>query len=95
VKPLLRKSNPGGNLLDDLDLQLLRRLSNHRCRLRVRELVNEHRDHDLNEAQVLERMERLVELGYVEPDHAFRITNKGAAAGLPPLHHHRPLSKAA
>lgn len=55
----------GSTPLEPNDELLLRQLAGAGCNLRVSELVNDNRYHDMDAAEVEARLERLRSLGYV------------------------------
>ena len=80
MSALLRSNGTGP--LDDLDRELLRRLVTVGVGLRVTELVNENREHEMNAAEVERRLLRLHALGYVRP--TYWVATADGKAETPP-----------
>jgi regulator of replication initiation timing len=70
--------------LDELDRTILDRLANlGRTPLRLRELVNENRDHDADADEIRRRLVRLEMAGLIASDHHYRVTADGAEVVAP------------
>lgn len=75
--------------MDRVDAAILRRLTLHKCWLRLPELCQTD-EYDLTEAELLDRLERLVGRGFLRHSHHFHISDSGAEQ-VPRLHCHRSL----